>query len=332
MKKVGGMVKKDSRSKHTKRNIVLAALLAVLCIGVAELAACRYFEPELYERIVAPARFAAAVTVDAGRAGLNAAGRFVQGVGNAAGRFLQSAGKAMSDLAVWTGEQATAFWEDLTTPKAPPAPPAASESPVPNTAPPAPSTPAPVTELLEVAGKQILTGGSVDVTYFCQSSDEWKDLPYGTDTIGPYGCGPTVMAIAVASLTDTDTDPAVMAAWAVEHGYWARRTGSYHSIVLGTARSFGLVAEPFTSRDTNDVLDALFQGKMLVALMGPGHFTSGGHFILLRGITLSGEVLVADPNSPENSLTLWDAQLILDELSPSRDHGAPLWALWASNW
>lgn len=335
MKKGSGTVKKDGRSKHTKRNIVLAALLAVLCIGAAELAACRHFEPELYERIVAPARYTAAAAADTGRAGLNAAGRFIQAAGHAAGQFFQSAGKAISDLAVWTGEQAAAFWEDLTTPKTPPEPPAdsdSSDSPVPSAAPPVPATPAPVTELLEVAGKQILTGGSVDVTYFCQSSDEWKDLPYGTDTIGPYGCGPTVMAIAVASLTDTDTDPAVMAAWAVEHGYWARRTGSYHSIVLGTARSFGLVAEPFTSRDADDVLDALSQGKMLVALMGPGHFTSGGHFILLRGITPDGEVLVADPNSPENSLTPWDSQLILDELSSSRDHGAPLWALWASDW
>lgn len=321
---------KSSRSRHTKRNIVLAALLAVLCIGAAELAACRHFEPELYERIVAPARYAATVVVDTGRAGLNAAGHFLQSVGSAAGRFFQSAGKAAADFAVRTGEQAAALWEDLTAPKTPPAPPDASDAPSPDAAPSVPATPAPVTELVKVAGKQILTGGSVDVTYFCQSSDEWKDLPYGSDTIGPYGCGPTVMAIAVASLTDTDTDPAAMAAWAVEHGYWARRTGSYHSIVLGTARSFGLIAEPFTSREADSVLDALSQGKMLIALMGPGHFTTGGHFILLRGVTPDGEVLIADPNSPENSVALWDPQLILDELSSSRDHGAPLWSLWTS--
>ena len=312
-------MKKGSKSKRVKRNIVLAALLALLCIGGAELTFCRYFEPELYERIVAPARYAAAVVVDTGRAGLNAAGR-----------FFQSVGKATADFAVQTGKQAAAIWEDLTAPKMLPVLPTPSE-PAASAAPTVPPTPAPVTELLEMDGKQILTGGSVDVTYFCQSSDEWKDLPYGTDTIGPYGCGPTVMAIAVASLTDTDTDPAVMAAWAVEHGYWARRSGSYHSIVLGTARSFGLLAEPFAARDPDGVLDALSKGKMLVALMGPGHFTSGGHFILLRGVTLNGEVLVADPNSLENSLTLWDARIILDELASSRSSGGPIWALWTSD-
>ena len=61
--------------------------------------------------------------------------------------------------------------------------------------------------------------------------------------------------------------------------------------------------------------------------MGKGHFTTGGHFILIRGVTLSGDVLVADPNSLERSLQTWDPQLILDELSSARDHGAPLWIL-----
>ena len=61
--------------------------------------------------------------------------------------------------------------------------------------------------------------------------------------------------------------------------------------------------------------------------MGPGHFTQGGHFILLRGVTLSGMILVADPNSEERSLMEWDPQLILDELSASTASGAPLWVL-----
>ena len=61
--------------------------------------------------------------------------------------------------------------------------------------------------------------------------------------------------------------------------------------------------------------------------MGPGHFTGKGHFILLHGVTLSGGILVADPNSRENSLAVWDQQVIVDELSNSRHDGAPLWLL-----
>ena len=213
-------MKKGGRSGHLKRNVILTALLALLCIGAAELTFCRYFEPELYDRIVAPARYTATVVADAGRAGLNATGRFFRSAGNAAVQFFQSVGSAVSDFAVRTGEQAAAMWEDLTAPKTTPEPPEAARTPAPTAAPTVPPTPPPVTELLEEEGRQILTGGIVDVTYFCQSDDEWKDQPYGTDTIGPYGCGPTVMAIAVASLTDTETTPP---SW--RPGRWSTATG-----------------------------------------------------------------------------------------------------------
>lgn len=319
---------KNVRPKHTKRNIVLLFLLALLCIGAAELAACKHFEPELYERIVAPARYAATVAVDTSRAAMNATAQFCREVGDATVQFCRDMGDAAAHILTQTGEKAAALWTQLTTPKEPPAEPDASVAPA--TDEPAPSvspTEPPITEMLQVDGRQILTGGSVDVTYFYQAGEDWAEQPYGTDTIGPYGCGPTVMAMAVASMTATDTDPVHMAAWAVAHGYWARRSGSYHAIVIGTARGFGIEAETFRSREADDMRAALREGNMLVALVGPGHFTEGGHFILIRGVTPDGDVLVADPNSPERSLMSWDPQIILDELSSARDSGAPLWLL-----
>ena len=320
-------MKKRDRSNHRGRNIVLSILLAVLCIGAAELAACSHFEPETYDRIVAPARYAATVVTDACRAGLDACRAGLEAVG----RFCHATAVRAAELAGQAARQVAALWEELTAPKevvlevdgsGPPETP----EPPPSTAPVVVTEP-PLTEVVEEGGKQILTGGSVNITYFCQSDEQWAEQPYGTDPIGPYGCGPTAMAMAVASMTDTDTDPAVMAAWAVEHGYWARRSGSYHSIVRGTARAFGLEVEALPSRTADEVRRVLREGKLLVALVGPGHFTDGGHFILLRGVTLSGDVLVADPNSLERSLELWDPQIVLDELSSARDNGAPLWVL-----
>lgn len=312
---------RNKRSNHLGRNIVLAALLAVLCIGGVELAACRHFAPETYDRIMAPARYAAAVVVDAGKAALDAAGRFCQATASKAAELADQVTRQAAAVADWLGET----WDELTPRHEASFPPGTRVQLEP--APPSPATDPPFTELLEEGGKQILTGSLVDMVYFCQADEQWADQPYGTDPIGPYGCGPTAMAMAVASMTDTETDPAVMAAWAAENGYWARRSGSYHSIVRGTARAFGLEAESFTSRNAEDLLNALSNGGVLVALMGPGHFTTGGHFILLRGSTLTGEVLVADPNSLERSLQTWDPQIILDELSSARDNGAPLWLL-----
>jgi len=307
-------LKQDKGSGHLVRNILLAALLAVLCIGGAELAACRHFAPETYDRIVAPVRWAASAAVDMGRSALDAAGAFFRAAGDQAVKF-----------AGWTSRQLSALWEGLTG--------GAEEAELPPDPPPSqpPATEPPVTQVMQVGGRQILTGGMTDVVYFCQSDPEWADQPYGTDPIGPYGCGPTAMAMAVATLTDEDTDPAKMAAWAAEHGYWARRSGSYDSIVMGTAQGFGLEAESLTQRTVDEMLQALWDGKLLVAHVGSGHFTDGGHFILIRGATLTGEVLVADPNSLERSLELWDPQLILDELSSARDHGAPLWSLSVSD-
>lgn len=314
-------MKRNKSSNHLGRNIVLAALLAVLCIGGVELAACRHFAPETYDQIVAPARYAASVVADTGRAALDAAGQLCR---EAAAQTARLASQAAQQAAALAGRLAQA-WEDFTTP----------EEPVPESEPPEesdpvslpPATEPPITELVEENGRQVLTGGLVDITYFCQADEAWAEQLYGTDPIGPYGCGPTAMAMAVASLTDTETDPAVMAAWAADNGYWARRSGSYHSIVQGTAQAFGLKAEPFTSRDVDDMRQALMFDGIMVALMRPGHFTTGGHFILIRGATLTGEVLVADPNSLERSLQTWDPQIILDELSSARDNGAPLWLL-----
>ena len=77
-------MKPNKGSGRLARNIILVVLLAVLCIGGVELAACRHFAPDTYERIVAPVRYAAAVTVDAGKAALDAAGRFCVGAANKA--------------------------------------------------------------------------------------------------------------------------------------------------------------------------------------------------------------------------------------------------------
>lgn len=184
-----------------------------------------------------------------------------------------------------------------------------------------------ITELAILDGQEVLTGGSVSIAYFAQSDPAWKDQPYGSDCVGPYGCGPTAMAMAVKSLTGQETDPKQMASWCSQNGYWAAGSGSYHSIVRGVADAFGLECVSPDSMTPEGLRTQLSGGRIAVALMSAGHFTSGGHFILLRGVTLDGNILVADPNSRARSLQEWDASIILNELSSSKTAGAPLWFL-----
>lgn len=44
--------------------------------------------------------------------------------------------------------------------------------------------------------------------------------------------------------------------------------------------------------------------------MAKGHFTSGGHFIVLRGVTAEGKILVADPASIDRSNQEWELSII----------------------
>ena len=61
------------------------------------------------------------------------------------------------------------------------------------------------------------------------------------------------------------------------------------------ASHFGCGSVTQTS-DANAVLQALSEGHPVISSQRAGLFTSGGHFIVLRGITANGKVLVNDPN------------------------------------
>ena len=173
----------------------------------------------------------------------------------------------------------------------------------------------------------VFSDGSTPVTYYNQLDDRWRYMPYGTDDIGGYACGPTAMAIVVSSLTSETVDPPHMAQWAYENGYWCSKSGSYHSLIPGAAEAWGLFVEGCTPSEPQRIVDALADGKLVVALMTKGHFTSSGHFIVLRGVTSSGKILVADPSSYSRSEKQWDLSIILNEASRSAGAGGPFWII-----
>lgn len=179
------------------------------------------------------------------------------------------------------------------------------------------------------SGEWITADGAVDIVYYMQTDSRWGNKIYGgEDTIAKYACGPTSMAIVVSSLTDIQIDPVQMSGWAFDKGYWYPKSGSLHSVVNGTAKAFGLKSEGVgNDADTQKkVTDALKNGDMAVVLMGKGHFTKGGHFIVLRGITAEGKILVADCNSRENTMTEWDFETIQSEAKWASD-GGPFWII-----
>lgn len=172
----------------------------------------------------------------------------------------------------------------------------------------------------------VFTDGGMEVVYYNQMDERWADIMYGTSsTIGQGGCGPTSMAIVTSTLTGEAHDPVELAQWSVANGHRCEGNGSYHSLIPAAAAAYGLSCEK--NLDAQGIVDALSSGKLVVVIMSKGHFTRGGHFIVLRGVTSEGKILVADPASYGRSEQEWDLSIIMNESNKAAGSGGPYWAI-----
>jgi len=64
--------------------------------------------------------------------------------------------------------------------------------------------------------------------------------------------------------------------------------------------------------DETHIKRELQNGRPIISVMGPGDFTTTGHYIVLCGIDSQNMVTIRDPNSRERSERKWR----LDELMP----------------
>jgi len=186
----------------------------------------------------------------------------------------------------------------------------------------------PDSEFVDKDRLQSYEGVTLDgLTYYNQLDERWANEMYGkTDTIGVAGCGPTALAIAISNLTGDETDPTEVAEWSYENGYVCEGSGSYISLIPNAAEHFGLSVEKLGKSNAEELVEHLEDGKMIIAIMGAGHFTNTGHFIVLRGVTDDGKILVADPVSYNRSTMAWDVSTILKEVKNAGSDG-PFWSL-----
>ena len=141
------------------------------------------------------------------------------------------------------------------------------------------------------------SGGSypangMQIPHYLQT--DYGNIPYGGGSIASSGCGPTSFAMIASYLTDTTITPADAVAWC-GNSYYMPGVGTYWSYFQAAANHFGCGSVTQTS-DANQVLQALSEGHPVISSQRAGLFTSGGHFIVLRGVTADSKVLVNDPN------------------------------------
>ena len=105
-------------------------------------------------------------------------------------------------------------------------------------------------------------------------------------------------------------NPLDVAEFAERNGYYAKGYGSSWTLISEGAEKLGLTARelPLVKKKMVDALEA---GSPIILALGPGVFTSTGHYIVLTGYT-DGCFTINDPNSQISSQRAWT----YEELEP----------------
>lgn len=146
------------------------------------------------------------------------------------------------------------------------------------------------------------------VIYY-QTDPRWKNNDYSTlgehTTIGASGCGPTAMAMVIATLKDKTVTPATECNWAKKHGYKAKNQGTYYGYFVPAGERYGLKVTRLNNNNIygkansnyhNKVLQAVKNGNYVIACMGPGNWTRSGHYVLLWDV-IGDTAYINDPAS-----------------------------------
>lgn len=144
---------------------------------------------------------------------------------------------------------------------------------------------------------------------YLQTDSRWGNLDYSAPgektTIRASGCGPTAMAMVLATWADPDVNPRTECAWALAHGYKALYSGTYYGYFEPAGARYGLkvtrlnqanIYGKASSTYHKKVKEALDRGDLVIACMGKGLWTSSGHYVLAW--KLEGNVIfINDPAS-----------------------------------
>lgn len=150
---------------------------------------------------------------------------------------------------------------------------------------------------------------------FYQWDQRWGYRTYGSDLFAFTGCGPTCLSMVAVYLLGNDyMTPAWVAQFSMDNGYYdyENYSGTYWSLMYSGAEQLGLQSCEVTG-EVWDIEEHLANGEPIIAIMGPGDFTSEGHFIVLVSCE-DGYLRIIDPNSRERTSRLWDIDEVLPQI------------------
>lgn len=147
-----------------------------------------------------------------------------------------------------------------------------------------------------------------------QSDQRWADKSYGTSKMETSGCGPTCLSMVCCGLTGkTIWNPYEVAKMAERNGYYVPGSGTSWELMMEGAEKLGLRAKEVIF-DEEHIRAELKAGHPIICAVGPGDFTTEGHFIVLTGMDDQDRIRVNDPNSKENSEKNWELERIMSQV------------------
>lgn len=161
---------------------------------------------------------------------------------------------------------------------------------------------------------------------YLQTDPKWKSVDYSAKgektTIGASGCGPTAMAMVLATWCDSKVTPLTECAWALKHGYKAPRQGTYYGYFVPAAARYGLRARQMSwtniygnskSSLHKEARKAVEAGHLVIACMGKGLWTSSGHYVLVWKVQ-GNTIYINDPASTRSVRTQGDYNLFKQQV------------------
>ncbi len=151
-----------------------------------------------------------------------------------------------------------------------------------------------------------------EMPYLYQTDPVWADAPYAGATVRTHGCGPTCLSMVQAFFAGQRAkDPSAMAALSEREGFVDGGATSWTFMTEGAAMA-GLSGRELPA--SADVIRAqLRMGHPVICCVGPGDFTTEGHFIVLVDEEADDTISIRDPNSAEHSRMTWDLDRILGQ-------------------
>lgn len=154
---------------------------------------------------------------------------------------------------------------------------------------------------------------SSEVPLLLQWDERWGYSQYAGELMGLSGCGPTCLSmVCLYLLDDASYTPQYIAEFATENGYSVSGNGSSWTLISEGGEKLGLDVTEIPL-DENRIIRNLEVGNPIICVMGPGFFTSTGHFIVMTEYE-DGYVKVNDPNSPNRSEQTWKLTEVMEQI------------------